>query len=119
MLGPYFPDLDPKSNGDHLALAWQMARQTFQFFPWYDTSSAARVSNTEPPQAAVHAMAMAYLKAGPDYSRAYRAAFANERPETAGGGIPGGAHNPVGRQHTADLQPTFAASQSAAEYRIR
>lgn len=81
MLGPYFPDLTPCDDGAHLALVWQIARQTFQFFPWYDTSEQARVADSEPPEALVQAVAMAYLRAGPDYARAYRAAFANERPE--------------------------------------
>lgn len=81
MLEPYFPDLTPQQDGAHLALAWQMARQTFQFFPWYDTSEEARVTEGEPPETLVQATALACLQAGPDYARAYRAAFANERPE--------------------------------------
>ena len=81
MLDRYFPDITPGEDGAHLALAWKMARQTFQFFPWFDTSEEARVAEGEPPEALVHATALAYLKAGPDYARAYRAAFVNERPE--------------------------------------
>jgi pimeloyl-ACP methyl ester carboxylesterase len=81
MLGPYFPDLAPQDDGSHLSLVWRMARQTFQFFPWWDTSEQARYSEAEPPETLVQATAMAYLRAGPDYARAYRAAFVNERPE--------------------------------------
>ena len=77
----YFPDLSPTEDGEHLQLAWIMARQTFQFFPWYDTSDSARVAAAAPPDAVAQAVALAYLRAGPDYPRAYRAAFANERPE--------------------------------------
>lgn len=80
MMRPYFPDLSPTEDGSHLELVWRIARQTFLYFPWYDTSEAARVSQLEPPQALVQATAMAYLKAGTDYARAYRAAFDNERP---------------------------------------
>ncbi len=81
MLGRYFPDLSPREDGSHLQLAWTMARQTFQYFPWFDTSEQARIAEGEPPEALVQAVAMAYLQAGPDYARAYRAAFGNERPE--------------------------------------
>jgi pimeloyl-ACP methyl ester carboxylesterase len=81
LLGRYFPDLSPRADGSHLELVWQIARQQYQFFPWYDTSESARVSNLEPPLALVQATVQSYLQAGPDYARAYRAAFANERPE--------------------------------------
>ncbi|QFU77812.1 alpha/beta hydrolase [Halioglobus maricola] len=77
----YFPDLTPQEDGSHIELAWKIARQTFQYFPWYDTSDAARIADAEPPRALVEATVNAYLKAGPDYARAYRLAFANERPE--------------------------------------
>ena len=81
LMAPYFPDLTPQEDGSHLRLAWKIARQTFEFFPWYDTSERARVASAPPPEAVVQAVALAYLNAGPNYARAYKAAFANERPE--------------------------------------
>lgn len=81
MLGDYFPEIVPQADASHLELVWKIARQTYQYFPWFDTRESARVSSMEPPEALVQATALAYLKAGEDYARAYRAAFANERPE--------------------------------------
>lgn len=81
LLPDYFPDLTPTEDGSHLALAWRIARQLYQYFPWYDTSDAARYREAGVSLQLVQATALAYLQAGPDYARAYRAAFANERPE--------------------------------------
>ena len=81
MMEPYFPDLHACEDGSHLALVWRIARQTFQYFPWYDAREEARISDVPPSDMLVQATAMAYLVAGPDYARAYKAAFANERPE--------------------------------------
>jgi pimeloyl-ACP methyl ester carboxylesterase len=74
----YFPDMEPLENGDHLKLAWNMASGLFQQFPWYDPREENRISNAPPPVALVHATALAYLNAGVDYARAYKAAFNNE-----------------------------------------
>ena len=75
----YFPSLEPSAAGAHLATAWRMSDALFREFPWYAYAGGddARVV---PPEL-VHATAMAYLVAGPDYDRAYRAAFENERAE--------------------------------------
>ncbi len=74
----YFPSIEPEANGAHLQKVWNMARGVFQWFPWYAQDDAHRVSNQEPPIAAVQATALAYLAAGPDYAQAYRRAFKNE-----------------------------------------
>ena len=81
LLPDYFPDLSPAEDGSHLAIAWQVAQQLYQYFPWYDTSEAARYRETGVSLELVQATALAYLQAGTDYARAYRAAFNNERPE--------------------------------------
>ena len=81
MLASYFPDISPRADGSHLLRVWQMVNQLYQYFPWYDTSAAARVRDTPAPLDIVHKTALDYLLAGPDYHRAYRAAFFNERPE--------------------------------------
>ncbi|NIM69059.1 MAG: alpha/beta hydrolase [Xanthomonadales bacterium] len=77
----YFPDLTPTADGAHFQQAWAMADSLFRWFPWFDHSEAARVGAAEPPLALVNRVALAYLQAGPDYPRAYRAAFMNERAE--------------------------------------
>jgi len=74
----YFPDMEPQENGSHLQMAWSMASGLFQQFPWYDPREENRISNAPPPVALVHATALAYLNAGEDYARAYKAAFNNE-----------------------------------------
>ena len=80
----YFPSLEPKADGSHLDVAWQMANGLFRGFPWYEhleDHGKDRGLGGQPQLALVQATAMAYLNAGPDYDRAYRAAFANERAE--------------------------------------
>lgn len=89
MLERYFPDLAPRADGSHLALAWHMADALFRRFPWYleeghpDADPAP--GGAEPPVALVHATAMGYLQAGAEYALAYRAAFRNERAERLAG----------------------------------
>jgi pimeloyl-ACP methyl ester carboxylesterase len=79
ILQRYFLDLTPRDDGAHLLAAWQMARDLFLSFPWFDTRAAARLDRDIPPAAVVHAVTMDYLRAGADYALAYRLAFANER----------------------------------------
>lgn len=75
----YFPDISPRADGAHLATVWSMAEAVFKGFPWYE--HLGREAGDSPPLDFVHATAMAYLEAGPDYARAYRAAFKNERAD--------------------------------------
>jgi pimeloyl-ACP methyl ester carboxylesterase len=74
----YFPDLSPRPDGAHLQSAWEMSGKLYQYFPWFDQREESKVSDVQAPVGLVHATAMAYLVAGPDYDRAYRAAFNNE-----------------------------------------
>lgn len=77
IMANYFPSLAPQADGAHLLEAWRMADGLFRGFPWYQ----APMDGPAPPVDLVHATAMAYLVAGEDYARAYRAAFNNERAE--------------------------------------
>tara|TARA_R110002110_G_scaffold415765_3_gene655261 strand:- start:24432 stop:25265 length:834 start_codon:yes stop_codon:yes gene_type:complete len=81
LLADYFPDISVQPDGSHLSLVWRMATQLYEYFPWYDTRESARISAQPAPPELVQATVLAYLAAGPQYARAYRAAFANERPE--------------------------------------
>ncbi len=77
----YFPDLKPRADGRHLAAAWQAVHDGTLFFPWQQPAAAHRIAPDLGPPAAMDAAARAYLEAGPDYQKAYRAAFRNERGE--------------------------------------
>jgi len=81
ILKQYFPSITPQEDGSHLTLVWKIANQLYQYFPWFDTSEAARISSTDVPVALKHQTLMEYFTAGDDYSFAYKAAFLNERPE--------------------------------------
>ena len=79
ILAHYFPDLEPRSNGSHLATAWQMCAQMTEYFPWFEADAAHRIAPGPASAAAVHAALQELLAAGPRYADAYRAAFEHER----------------------------------------
>lgn len=80
IMANYFPSIEPQADGSHLDTAWGMAEGLFRGFPWYRYAGLQQQGGQkQPPLSLVHATALAYLNAGPDYDRAYRAAFANER----------------------------------------
>lgn len=78
ILRDYLPDLSPNADGSHLQQVWEIATALYQWFPWYQQDEAHRVGPATVPVELVHATALEYLRAGPDYGRAYRAAFMNE-----------------------------------------
>ncbi len=81
ILDGYFPDIDARDDGSHLALLWTMAARSTRFFPWYADGPEAERRPAYAPASIVNGVVRDYLLSGPDYDRAYRAAFANERPE--------------------------------------
>lgn len=81
MMSSYFPSLEPKEDGSHLQLAWQMATQLYRHFPWYDQSVDTLINEEGAPLELVHQTAMHYLISCRGYDDAYRAAFFNEKPE--------------------------------------
>jgi len=81
----YFPDVAPRADGAHLATTWHMVRELSVFFPWCDARAARRVERDLPPPAAMHGMAIDYLRAGEHYDWAYRPAFFNENIDRARG----------------------------------
>lgn len=72
----YFPDISPQRDGSHLQIVWDMVTGLYRGFPWYDQPLSPM---PEVPVEILHATALAYLTAGDNYDRAYRAAFKNER----------------------------------------
>ena len=81
----YFPDISPRADGSHLQLLWRIATRSTRYFPWYDDSPGADRRGQDAPPELTQAMVRDYLLAGPDYERAYRAAFASEGPEAFAG----------------------------------
>ncbi len=75
MLKHYFPDLSPQTDGSHLSRTWKIVTHLFQFFPWYDTSSSARLNIPTPTIEVLQAIFLDYLKAGKGYANAYIAAM--------------------------------------------
>jgi pimeloyl-ACP methyl ester carboxylesterase len=81
IMNKYFPDIRAQDDGSHLQQIWDMARRSTRYFPWNDDSPAAERRSAYPDADVIANIVRDYLLAGPDYDRAYRAAFANERPE--------------------------------------
>jgi pimeloyl-ACP methyl ester carboxylesterase len=71
----YFPDIAPKNDGAHLQLIWEMCARQATRFPWHIEAPARK---PVPPPGVLNAMALGFLRAGPDYDRAYRLALAAE-----------------------------------------
>ncbi len=79
MLERYFPDLSPRPDGSHLQTAWEMVSALWQWFPWYQQDEAHQVGTAgKLPAEALQSMLLDHFRAGPGYSRAYRAALENE-----------------------------------------
>jgi pimeloyl-ACP methyl ester carboxylesterase len=78
ILSDYFPDLSPRADGSHLVLIWQICQRLFQAFPWFSEDPNDQLDLAQPPIAVLQTFFNGYLKAGPDYARAYRMAFNNE-----------------------------------------
>ncbi len=79
ILQHYFPDLTPRLDGSHLTQIWTMVSQMFQYFPWCFTTAEYALNRPQLPAAALHFIAMDYLKAGKNYDYAYKTAFQHER----------------------------------------
>jgi hypothetical protein len=78
ILKRYFPPLRPRVDGSHLCAVWHIVHELFTFFPWFDQRPSQRLSRDLPPLAVIQNMVEDYLRAGPAYAMAYRAAFLNE-----------------------------------------
>ncbi len=75
MLQNYAPKMVPDDYGTHLIWAWNFVRDQQLYFPWFDRSSARRLSNPVSPAAQIHASVTDVVKALRTYHIAYRAAF--------------------------------------------
>ncbi len=79
----YFPSVEPRADGGHLATYWHMVRELNVFFPWCVARAANRIDRDLPPPAMMQTLLLDYLRAGTRYDWAYRPAFYNERAERA------------------------------------
>jgi len=77
----YFPDLQPIMDGSHLSKVWDIVSNLFSYFPWCFQDEAHKLSGPAPTPEVLHRIALDYLRAGPDYDLAYRAAFDHEKAE--------------------------------------
>ncbi len=78
ILRDYFPDLSPQRDGTHLMQIWHIVERLFVAFPWFSELASDQLPAFTPPPTLISALIRDYLRAGADYHRAYRLAFANE-----------------------------------------
>lgn len=69
-----FPNLTPRRDGGHLLTAWDMAESAYLFDPWNAFTADRRLARDVPGPEALHADFLDYLRAGPGYAHAPRAA---------------------------------------------
>lgn len=81
LMQDYFPDLNPQADGSHLQTLWDMVRASTWRFPWCAEGDAAKRRQSPAAPEIIQQVVVDYLRAGAHWDHAYRAAFANERPE--------------------------------------
>jgi pimeloyl-ACP methyl ester carboxylesterase len=81
ILQHYFISLHPEKDGTELTRLREMVEKSCLFFPWFSTDEKDRFSDKLPPAEIIENIMEDYLIAGPDYARAYRAAFQHEKAE--------------------------------------
>ncbi|MCU0393133.1 MAG: alpha/beta hydrolase [Thermoflexibacter sp.] len=77
----YFPDFSPLADGSHLTLLWAHIRDSFLYFPWFDSQQGKQLTMGLPPAEFLNELLLDYLKAGKRWGSAYKAAFLHERAE--------------------------------------
>ena len=75
ILDNYLPPIRPDRWGLHLQQAWNMRRDMFLFWPWYNHQRAALRPLGLPDARFLHDWTIGLLKSGRTYDRSYRAAF--------------------------------------------
>ena len=81
ILQNYFIDISTRPDNSHITKLYAHVKASCLFFPWYVQSEENRIANKLPPDTVIDAIVRDYLNAGPNYARAYRAAFLHERAE--------------------------------------
>ena len=78
----YFQDITPVRDGTHLIKIWDMCRHLAVFFPWQSDRKADRMNVDVPPPDVIQRYVDDYLRAGPNYKKAYAEAMEVENWET-------------------------------------
>ncbi len=78
----YFQDITPVRDGTHLIKVWDMCRHLAVFFPWQSDRKADRMAVDVPSPALIQKHVDDYLRAGPNYKKAYAEAMVVEKWET-------------------------------------
>lgn len=81
ILQNYFISIHPEENNRHLVRLRDMVEKSCLYFPWYSQDEKHRIADSLPAPEIIHQLMEDFLLAGPDYARAYRAAFLHERAE--------------------------------------
>ena len=81
LLANYTIDLSPEWDGTHLIRAWAMRRDMHMFWPWFSRDGDHRMAMDIPSTEEMHDHFVDFLRAVPDYGKAYRASFRYNVPE--------------------------------------
>ncbi|MBL8645082.1 MAG: alpha/beta hydrolase [Rhodospirillaceae bacterium] len=74
----YFQDIAPVRDGTHLLRIWDMCRHLSVFFPWQSTLKADRINADVASPEFIQHYVNDYLRAGPNYKKAYYEAMVVE-----------------------------------------
>ena len=75
MANGYFIDTTPVRDGAHLIRIWDACRHLSVFFPWQSTRKADRLAVATASPEGIQQSVNDYLRAGPNYKKAYYAAM--------------------------------------------
>lgn len=75
ILEHYLPPIEHDRWGLHTLRAWNMRRDMFLFWPWYDDRVSASRTLGVPDAGDLHAWTIGLLQSGTTFHRSYRAAF--------------------------------------------
>lgn len=84
LLDRYAPAMKPDLHGSHINWAWHFVRDTYMFWPWYNTNAEHRRSLGLPAPEVLHGKVIDVLKAIETYHLSYRAAFRFDKRERFG-----------------------------------
>ncbi len=76
----YVPELRRHPHGLHLIAAWNYVRDTYLFWPWFETDAAHARGVGLPPLDEMHDKVVEVIKAMDHFGAYYRAAFLHEKP---------------------------------------
>lgn len=75
----YVPDIRLHPHGLHMGAVWHYVRDTYLFWPWFETDAAHTRAVGLPPVRDVHDKVMEVLKSLETFGDYYRAAFAHDK----------------------------------------